>query len=552
MSKKIFRSIMTVAILVLLAGSFIAGGFLYNYFSDTLVSQMKSELSLLSGKVDSMGAAYFDYYDSSVYRFTLIDGDGKVLYDTRADAGTMENHLEREEIARAAKTGYGSSKRYSKTLTQRTFYEAKRLSDGKILRVSVSQVTVVALMMGVAPALAAVVAVSVALALFLSNRMTKTIVRPLNRLDLEHPTENDCYEEIAPILTKLNKQHRQIDRQMKELKRKSDEFVQITDSMSEGLVLLDKDGKILSINNRAKDIFKAGDDAVGRQFITVYRSLEMNTAVEKALCGTHSEYRRRQNGREYRFYINCIKSDGAIIGAVIMCLDVTEQAFAERNRREFTANVSHELKTPLQTIVGSAELLENNMVKPEDVPRFLGNIKSEATRMVRLINDIIRLSQLDEGAELPSEEVDLYAVAKEAVDTLRESADKKNIEIELSGNECKMNGIQRYLYETVYNLCDNAIRYTDRGGKVSVNVKRSGDTATLRVSDNGIGIPPEHQSRIFERFYRVDKSHSRRTGGTGLGLSIVKHAVAYHNGKIELDSTPGKGTTITVTFKTDR
>ena len=548
MTKKIFRSIITVTMVVLIASLFIASSFLYDYFNKSQVTQLKEELSLAAVAVDKVGTEYFDNLDSSIFRFTVVGTDGKVLYDSQADASDMENHLEREEIAEAIKNGNGSSARYSSTLTERTFYEATRLQNGNVLRISVSQVTVGALILGMLPAICAVVLISIAVSFVLSHKMANSIVKPLNELDLENPAENDTYEELTPILTKINKQHKQITRQMRELKQKSDEFEQITASMNEGLVLLDKKGTVLRINTAAKTLFGADDSAVGRDFLTVDRSVDMNSAVEKALDGKHSEFREEIGGSEYQFIINRTESDGKTVGVVILCFDVTETAFAERNRKEFTANVSHELKTPLQSIIGSAELLENGLVKPEDTKRFVVNIKKEATRLVSLINDIIRLSQLDEDSESVTESVDLYDIANEVVEVLTVSASKKQVELTLNGESCVMNGIRRYLYEIIYNLCDNAIRYNKDGGKVTIDLKNKDGNIILSVSDTGIGIPAEHQSRIFERFYRVDKSHSKETGGTGLGLSIVKHAVAFHGGTVKLESKVGEGTTVTVEF----
>lgn len=548
MTKKIFRSIIVVAMIVLLAGLFIASTFFYDYFNKSQVSQLKEELSLVSTNVDKIGIEYFDNFNSPVFRFTLVDADGEVLYDSQATAEDMENHLDREEIREAFESGHGSSARYSSTLTERTFYEATQLESGNVLRISVSQVTVGALILGMLPAVCAIVLISIAVALFLSHKMAKSIVKPLNELDLENPAENETYEELAPILTKLNKQHKQITRQMQELRQKSDEFEQITDSMNEGLVLLDKKGMILSINAAAKELFGTGEMAIGRDFLTLDRNTEMSRAIEKALDGKKAELREERNGSEYQFIINHTESDGKMIGVVILCFDITETAFAERTRKEFTANVSHELKTPLQSIIGSAELLENGLVKPEDTKRFIGNIKNEAIRLVSLINDIIRLSQLDEDSETVTESVDLYDIANEVIEALTVSASKKQVELRLNGESCVMNGIRRYLYEIVYNLCDNAIRYNKDGGKVTIDLKNTDGNVVLSVSDTGIGIPAEHHGRIFERFYRVDKSHSKETGGTGLGLSIVKHAVAYHGGTIRLESKPQEGTTIIVEF----
>ena len=548
MTKKIFRSITAVAMTVLLASLLLATTFLHSYFNQSQVNQLKEELSLVAKSVDDVGIEYFDNFDSSLFRFTLISPDGTVLYDSQVDANEMDNHLEREEIAEALKDGKGSSARYSSTLTERTFYEATRLENGNVLRVSINQVTVGALVLGMLPAICAIILVSVVVAIIMSNKMATSIVKPLNELNLDQPTNNNAYEELAPILTKLHKQHKQIDSQLSMLKEKSDELNQIMASMNEGLVLLDKKGNVLSMNDAAKKLFGIEHIPEGRDFLTVDRSPEMNRAIKKAYDGKHSEFRETRNGSEYQFILNRTESEGKTIGLVILCLDVTDAALAEQNRKEFTANVSHELKTPLQSIIGCAELLENGLVKPEDTSHFIGNIKNEATRLVSLINDIIRLSQLDEDSEIATESVDLVEVANEVAEVLSASAAKKQVQISVNGDSCAINGVRRYLYEIIYNLCDNAIRYNNVGGKVDVNVKRDGENTVVSVSDTGIGIPPEHHSRIFERFYRVDKSHSKETGGTGLGLSIVKHAVAYHHGKLKLDSTPGKGTTITITF----
>ncbi len=548
MSKRIFRSIMAVAIIVLLASLFISNSFLYSYFNQSQISRLKEELSLATSGVEKSGVSYFDNFHSSMFRFTLISANGSVLYDSQAVSNEMENHLDREEIAKALQNGSGSSARYSSTLTERTFYEAVRLDNGNVLRISTTQVTIGALIIGMFPAICAIILFSIITSIILSQTMAKSIVKPLEMLDLDDPDNNDTYEELTPVLSRLNRQHRQITRQMQELKQKSDEFKQITSSMHEGLVLLDKKGSVLSINTAAKMLFHANDTVIGKDFLIVDRTLQMSRSVENALLGERSEFREERDGGEYQFMITPTESDGNIIGIVILCIDVTEAAFAERNRQEFTANVSHELKTPLQSIIGSAELLESGLVKPEDTNRFISNIKTEATRLVALINDIIRLSQLDEGGELPKEKVDLYDVAEEVIDVLSTSAGKKQVEISLTGSRCVIDGVRRYLYEIIYNLCDNAIRYNNDGGKVNISLEEQNEHAVLTISDTGIGIPIEHQKRIFERFYRVDKSHSKETGSTGLGLSIVKHAVACHGGTIKLDSKIGEGTTITITF----
>ena len=548
MTKKIFHSIFTVALVVLLASIGIATSFLYDYFNDSQVKQLKAELSLVADTVNNIGVEYFENFDSTVFRFTVVDTSGTVLYDTEVNAIEMENHADREEIVEAFKTGTGSSARNSSTLTEKTFYEAVLLENGDVLRVSVSQLTVGALVIGMMPAISAILLIAAVVALLLSHTMAKKVTEPLMQLDLDNPAENNTYEELTPILTKVYKQHKQIRSQMDALRRKSDEFEQIVSSMSEGLVLLDEHGMVLSMNTAAKKIFAVKKEIKGNDFLLVDRTSKMSKAIWNALEGSHSEYTEERHGSEYQFTINPIVSDDKVLGAVILVFDISDRAFAERNRREFTANVTHELKTPLQSIIGSAELLETGLVKPEDTARFVGNIRKEASRLVNLINDIIRLSQLDEDNEPATETVDLFDVAKEVVEVLTVSAAKRNITLQITGEPCTIFGVRRYIYEILYNLCDNAIRYNTDNGSVTITVGKEAERTVLSVADTGIGIPPEHQSRIFERFYRVDKSHSKETGGTGLGLSIVKHTVQYHNGKVSLDSEVGKGTTITVTF----
>ena len=548
MTKKIFRSMITIALVVLLSSLFVATTFIYDYFNKTQVKQLKEELELVKKTVNNVGVEYFENFDSTIFRFTVVDENGTVLYDTVADAAQMENHSDREEIREALENGYGSSARNSSTLTEKTFYEAILLDSGDVLRISVSQLTLGALFVGMSPAICAIIFVAGIVSFLLASKMTQKIIEPLNQLDLENPTENNSYEELSPILTKIHKQHKQINRHIEELNRKAEEFEQITSSMSEGLILIDDKGKIISINNACKKIFAVKTDVVGSNLLSVDRTKQMSDAVKDAFAGEHSEFVIQKNGYEYQFNVNPIETDGKRLGAVILAFDITEKAFAERNRQEFTANVTHELKTPLQSIIGSAELLENGLVKPEDTGRFVGNIRKEASRLVNLINDIIRLSQLDENHESATETVNLKEVANEVVEVLSSSAIKKNVTLEVIGDACVIYGVRRYIYEIIYNLCDNAIRYNVEDGKVTIDIHRENNRNVIVVSDTGIGIDAEHHARIFERFYRVDKSHSKETGGTGLGLSIVKHAVMYHKGKIELESEIGSGTKIKVLF----
>ena len=544
MTSKIFRSTVFVAVVVLLCSLGIVMGVLYSHFTQVQVQQLKNELSLAVTGTEQYGNAFLENVEADRFRITWIDLDGTVLFDTQADQTVMENHADREEIQEAFETGRGSAVRTSATLTEQTFYEAQKLKDGTVLRISTNQESAWSLMIGMLWPVILIAALAIALSSILARRMAKKIVEPLNKLDLEQPLKNDVYEEISPLLHRIHRQHRQIADQMEKLRHKAEEFQQITSHMQEGLVLLDGEGTILSINPFAMALFETDADCIGKGFLQIDRDSAMRSAVNDALDKGRGYARLRRNGRDYQFDLSRIQSDGAVIGVVVLAFDITERLNSEQMRREFSANVSHELKTPLQGIIGSAELLESGMVKAEDEARFVGHIRKEASRLVSLIEDIIRLSQLDEGVALPTEDVDLLLIAEEVKAILEKSAAEKNVSINISGNGFAVQGVRRMLQEIIYNLCDNAIKYNVPGGNVEIHI----DNKKLTVSDTGIGIPAEHKDRIFERFYRVDKSHSKASGGTGLGLSIVKHAVQYHKANIELDSTPGKGTTISILF----
>lgn len=550
MTSKIFKSILSVAIAVLLSSLVIIIGVLYPYFGDVQESQLKDELSLAAEATQQLGESYLENLDSDRYRLTWVNADGTVIFDSHADAATMENHADREEIKEALVSGTGSSTRHSSTLTEQTIYEATRLNDGSVLRISVSRATALVLVLGMLQPIAIVLVIAIALSAWLAHRMAKKVVEPLNKLDLDKPMENESYEELTPLLRRINAQHKEIKMQMQTLKRKQDEFDQITCNMKEALVLLDNMGRILSINPAARALFGTGTACIGEDFLTVDRKQNMRMALEEANKQGHADFRAKMNGREYQFDLSRIDSDGNTHGMVILAFDITEQVNAEKHRQEFTANVSHELKTPLQSIIGSAELMENGIVKEEDVPRFIGHIRKEASRLVFLIDDIIRLSELDEGTEMPRENFSLKVLSEEICETLSDAAKMKDVSLEVTGDDGIVNGVRRLLYEIVYNLCDNAIKYNNPGGKVKVAVAEQQDAVKISVSDTGIGIAPEHQDKVFERFYRVDKSHSKQSGGTGLGLSIVKHAVQYHRGKIAIESELNKGTTISVLFDT--
>ena len=544
MTSRIFRSTVLVAAVVLLCSLGTVMGALYNHFTGVQVAQLKDELSLAVTGTEQYGNAFLENVEADRFRVTWIDTDGTVLFDTWVDQTAMENHGDREEIREALEEGSGSAVRASSTLTEQTFYEAQRLRDGTVLRISASQKSAWFLMIGMLWPVILIAVLAIGLSAFLARRMARKIVEPLNTLDLEHPLDNNTYEELSPLLRRINQQHLQIQSHMRKLQRKTDEFIQITSHMQEGLVVLDKETQIRSINTAAMRIFQTESDCVGGSFFRMNRSNALRQALNDALDRGHGSAMLEAEGRIYRFDMSGIQSEGNLLGAVILIVDVTEAQNAEQVRREFSANVSHELKTPLQGIIGSAELLESGMVRPEDAPRFVGHIRREASRLVNLIEDIIRLSQLDEGVELPAEQVDMLQLIRDVTEILAPSAQEKQVCVTVSGGGFAVVGVRRMLQELVYNLCDNAIKYNVPGGSVCVRVENN----SLAVSDTGIGIPAEYQGRIFERFYRVDKSHSKASGGTGLGLSIVKHAAAYHNAEISLDSTPGRGTTITIHF----
>ena len=552
MTKKIFHSILLVACTVLLACYLVILTSLNDYFTSLRKSQLKTQLSFASTAVEDEGIEYLKNVESGEYRLTLIDTDGTVLYDTGADAASMENHSDRREFQEAFLSGYGESHRYSRTLTEQTYYFAKKLSDDRVLRISTSQVTIVSLLLGMLQPLLVIAFLAILLSVFLAKRASLNLVKPLNNLDLNDPLSNDVYEELSPLLRHMAQQNKQIALQMDELSRSQNEFNAITSNMSEGLIVLNKDGVVVSLNTAARKIFEAEEDSIGKDFLTIDRTPEISRAIKETLSGKKQELEYEKNGRNYDLCINQIVEKDEVIGVLLLAIDNTEKIQAEQNRREFTANVSHELKTPLQSIIGSADLIESGLIKPEDMPRFIGHIKTDAARLVSLVSDIIRLSQLDENTEMNWENVDALSVAKEALEMVGPIAESRNISLTIKGEPAPLTSVHKLLYDIIYNLCDNAVKYNKEGGFVKVNVKTAGDKVQVAVSDNGVGIAPADQSRVFERFYRVDKSHSRESGGTGLGLSIVKHAVAYLKGSISLESTLGKGTTITVSFPAEK
>ena len=548
MRKKIFKSIMLVAAVVLCASLSIILSCLYNYFGAIQENQLKDEVHLVGAAVEKNGLDYLEKLDKERYRITWIDSNGEILYDSQADKARMENHLDRTEVQEAFLHGSGESTRYSSTMATAMFYYAEELADGSVIRMSGSRDTTGILLLKLIQPILLILLLAIGLSVFLANRVSRHIIAPLNNLNLEEPLKNDTYDELSPLLNKLHRQHEQIDEQLYLLEEKKAEFTQITDNMKEGLILLNNQKQIISINPSAAKLFHIPSDCAGTNFLTVDRSLLVQNAIQQAMEKGHSEFRTEFNNREYQFDLSQIASGGKPLGTVLLAFDITEQTFAERSRREFTANVSHELKTPLQSIMGSAELMENNLVKKEDMPRFIGHIRTESKRLLDLIENTLRLSKLDENGMLPNETVDLYEVGLQTADSLSQKAEAQHVTLSVYGEHVLISGVKQLLEEILINLLDNAIKYNRENGEVTLHITEEHHSAVIRITDTGIGIPEEEQKRIFERFYRVDKSHSRTSGGTGLGLSIVKHAVLYLNGTITLKSIPNQGTEITINF----
>lgn len=549
MRKRIFGSMVLNAAVILLASAVLIMGVLYSYFGSRLEAELATATGYIGEGVLMGGMDYLESLDSDVSRITWVAADGTVLYDSEEDAAQMKNHAGREEIRQALLTGHGSASRISETLSQRQLYYAERLRDGTVLRVSDLQYTIWVLVLQVLQPVALVMLGALLLALFLAGRLSRQIIRPINVLDLQHPEEVEGYEELSPLLSRIRSQNRQIQAQMDELRRRSEEFAAITENMNEGLVAVDRQTRILSYNAAALRLLDAAPPA-GAEEPSVYtldRSGEFQAVVDEALRGQRCEKILERCGRCLQVLASPVEEMGKTAGAVIIFWDATEREQRESLRREFTANVSHELKTPLTSILGTAEILENGMVKPEDTAHFAGNIRREAQRLIELVSDIIKLSRLDEDrVDAEKKPVDLYALARNVQEQLRSAAEQKGITLALQGGPAAVLGVPQILEEMLYNLCDNAVTYNRPGGRVEISVERKGRGAEVRVSDNGVGIPRDQQERVFERFYRVDKS--RAGHGTGLGLSIVKHGAAFHGAQVSLQSREGEGTTVTLLF----
>lgn len=552
MTRKIFQSIIAVVISVLLLSLALITGVLYNHFETTMLDQLRTMAQFAEQGVEQEGMAYFDSLHAQNCRVTWIAADGTVKYDNRSNPKTMENHADRQEVREAMENDSGTSVRRSSTLSEHTMYYAKRLSDGTVLRLSMSQRSVLFLMGGMLSPLVFIFLAACLLAGVLSYRVSKKIVKPLSEIDLKHPEQVETYDELSPFLQRIAAQNREIDARMAEIRKQQQEFSMITENMSEGLFVVDRNYQILSYNKSAMQIFGMDPRQEHENLLAVNRSEGFRNAVDSALKGRHTQENLELNGRVYQIIANAVcQPDFAedMVGAVILVLDVTEKEAQEQYRREFTANVSHELKTPLTSISGIAEIIRNGIVKPEDIPHFAGKIYDESQRLITLIGDIIKLSRLDENqVPMERETVDMLEMARDVVQQLSSVARKNGVTLVANGTHGQVQGVRQVLGEMVYNLCENAVKYNRAGGRVWVDVQQVADHVVLRVKDTGIGIPAAEQGRIFERFYRVDKSHSKAVGGTGLGLSIVKHGAALHHATISVSSEPEQGTEITLTF----
>lgn len=549
MNKKIFFSSCLVAFTVLIISLAMSTGILFNQFEKQVEQELKEESELLASVTEEAGVENIADYDFGSRRVTVIGNDGGVLFDSQADASQMENHSDREEFKEAVLYGTGMSSRYSDTLTEKNIYYAVRLSDGSILRLSAPQSTIFAFLSDLIGPICIVILIALILSAVLAIKLSESILKPINALDLDNPENNKTYDELAPLLTKINRQKLVIDNQLHEAKQKQKEFKLITDNMREGLLVIDSNSDILTYNAAAEKLLDITDET-SLASLKIYRSTQVIDAVDEALKGNNSECQITQHSRQYSLIANPVFRDGEIIGAVIVLLDITEKAQREQLRREFTANVSHELKTPLTSIYGFAELMKDGDMKKEDMEDFAKSIYDETKHLITLVGDIIKLSALDEKSRFYEKEtVDLYALACETAERLKVDAAKKHVTVNVEGEKAEYIGVRQILTDIIYNLCENAIKYNRENGSVDVSVAENDNNIILKVKDTGIGIPQEHQERVFERFYRVDKSHSKEIGGTGLGLSIVKHGVLYHGGEISMESEPGKGTEITVTFK---
>lgn len=547
MNKKIFRSSVAVALVVLISSIVLIMSILFQYFENQLQSELESEANYIAYAVENQGIDYINNFSNSSKRITLISPDGDVLADTSADESGLENHSDRQEVIDALKNGKGTSIRYSKTLAEKTIYYAMKMQDGNILRVSTTQYTVAAILFSIIQPILIVFVIAVAISFALAQKVSKSIIKPINELDLDNPLNNEPYDELAPLLRKISKQKHTIEKQIKEAEHKQEEFRLITENMKEGFIVVDNKRNLLTYNRSALKLLGISRDKPDD--ILSADNDKLTFVIDKALDGVREKSNLTLNDNYYSLIANPVFENDNVIGAVVLIIDVTESVKREQLRQEFTSNVSHELKTPLTSISGFAEIMKNGGTPDSVVTDFSSSIYDEAQRLITLVNDIIKISELDEkNARVDCEEVDLYELSADIINRLKPIADKSNISLNLIGESTVVSGTEKILDEMIYNLCDNAIKYNVDSGTVDIILSESNNHIKLTVRDTGIGIPQSEQNRVFERFYRVDKSHSKEIGGTGLGLSIVKHAAIYHNAEIKLKSEFGKGTSITVIF----
>ncbi|MDY4755415.1 MAG: ATP-binding protein [Candidatus Faecousia sp.] len=549
MTNRIFKAVCAAALSVFVVTMLLIMGVLYNYFSSVQQKQLLAQTALAVQGVEQQGMAYFDGLDVENLRITWIAGNGDVLYDSVSDSDTMENHLQREEIRQALSDGVGQSARYSSTLMKQYLYCAQRLSDGTVLRLSVSHNTILVLLLGMLQPILIVIAVALVLSFLLASRLSKRIVEPMNRLNLDEPLENEGYDELSPLLRRIYSQQQSLKNQQATLAQKQNELDAIVSHLEEGMLLLDRDCRVITANQAALRLMDVRNrNVAGLSLLSLNRNMELQEAVNQALAGVNVTKKTTIHGRTIQVHAAAVGKEQELSGVAVVLFDITQAEQAEQRRREFTANVSHELKTPLQSISGYSELIQCGLAKPEDVQPFAKRIYDETQRLIRLVEDIINLSRLDEGGGYEPRQMDLYDTAREVVRDLQTVAADKQVQLTLEGTAAEITGVPELARGIVYNLCDNAIKYNRPGGSVSVTVSGENEGVLLTVKDTGIGIPEEEQDRIFERFYRVDKSRSKEVGGTGLGLSIVKHAALVMGAQIQLESRLGQGTTIQVSF----
>ena len=548
MTGKILRISYLVAISALLASVLLFFGVMYRDYEDGAFARLRAEAAAIAQGLGAVGSDYFDSFAPDD-RVTWIAANGTVLYDSAAPAQLLESHADREEIDQALQTGEAQTSRYSQTLLQRTFYYAKLLEGGTVLRVSCTQNSLPAMILMLLTPFLWVATLVLILCGVLSYRLARQITKPLNAINPDNPAPLPSYPELTPLFDKLREQNRTIGKQMNELQLRQREFTAITENMREGFLLVDCKMHVLSSNHSALEVLGRRELKPGCLLYDAECRQEIFDAVDTALSGSHAELLLTIDETSWQVLANPVVASGQVAGAVVLFMDVTEREQRERLRREFSANVSHELKTPLTSISGFAELMKEGLVPPEKIPEFSGDIYKESLRLIGLVNDIIQLSRLDENStQFQRAPVDLYDLCAQSIEQLSPVAARQSVTLELTGEHAEIMGVEQLLKEMIYNLLDNAIKYNVPGGSVTASVRKSAGRTILSVADTGIGIPYAHQPRVFERFYRVDKSHSKEVGGTGLGLSIVRHAAQYHGARLELKSQPGKGTTITVTF----